>query len=188
MWGLQIQPPALLGGNKGEELCIEGSVRASQDWEPPTFPIWEQRQSRHYRVQAVPLLLPTGKGADTDSRTRVPYPPSHSRPQWLTLCHSGVRVCVPTAQAGRRNPGDGAHRAQEGKCFLAPPVCQTSLLCPHRPECPAPTAHRPPPQSPASKQPAAEGLNPGGLTLPGEADAIQPGLLEAQMGRVSAPL
>lgn len=31
----------------------------------------------------------------------------------------------------------------------------------------------------------AEGLNPGGLTLPGEADAVQPRLLEAQMGRVS---
>ena len=60
-----------------------------------------------------------------------------------------------------------------------------------RPPASAPTAlsaQRPPPQSPASKKPVAEGLNPGGLTLPGEADAIQPGLLEAQMERVSAPL
>ena len=88
-----------------------------------------------------PFSFPQGKGADTDSRTRIPYPPPHSRPQWLTLCHSGVRVWVPTAQAGRRNPGP---RAQEGKCFLPPPpVCQISLLCSHRPECPAPSAHRP---------------------------------------------
>ena len=84
--GLQTQPPALLGGNKGRELRIEGSVRSSQDWKPPTFPIWEQRQC--YRVHAIPLLLPTGKGADTDSRTRVQYPPPHSQLQWLTLCQA----------------------------------------------------------------------------------------------------
>ena len=50
--GLQTQPPALLGGNKGRELRIEGSVRASQDWKPPTFPIWEQRQC--YRALRCP--------------------------------------------------------------------------------------------------------------------------------------
>ena len=51
--GLQTQPPALLGGNKGRELRIEGSVRASQDWKPPTFPIWEQRQCYTSLLQAV---------------------------------------------------------------------------------------------------------------------------------------
>ena len=85
MWGLQIQPPALLGGNKGGELCIEGSVRASQGWEPPTFPIWERRQSRHYRVQAVPLLLPTGKGGryrlqDQDPVPTTPFPTPMAHP------------------------------------------------------------------------------------------------------------
>lgn len=94
VWGLQTQPPALLGGNKGRELCMEGSVRASQDWEPPTFLIWEQRQSRHYRVHAIPLLLPTGKGADTDSGTRVQYPPPHSQLQWLTRCQAPSATTV----------------------------------------------------------------------------------------------
>lgn len=72
--------------------------------------------------------------------------------------------------------------SKKGRCFLTPK--------PARPPSSAPTGlgtQSPPPQNPASKKPATEGLNPGGLTFPGNADAIQPGLLEAQMG-VSAPL
>ena len=84
-------------------------------------------------------------------------------------------------------------RLGEGTLDIGPKKGNVSCPAPQSARSPssAPTglsAQCPPPQSPASKQPAAEGLNPGGLTLPGEADAIQPGLLEAQMGRVSAPL
>lgn len=62
---------------------------------------------------------------------------------------------------------------QEGKCFLTPERPDHPPLLP-QPWCSGSSSQRP-----ASERPAYPA---GGLTFPGDADAIQPGLLEAQTG------